>query len=98
MRAVNFRANAVTHGFARRGLALAAIALFVCAGDLRPAQSQEGQLSEYQVKAAFLYGFSKFIEWPDASFANPGSHFHDLRDWGGDPFGPARWTKACAAK
>jgi hypothetical protein len=27
--------------------------------------------SEYQVKAAYLFNFLKFIEWPEASFADP---------------------------
>lgn len=27
--------------------------------------------SEYQVKAAFLYNFTKFIEWPPGAFASP---------------------------
>ena len=26
---------------------------------------------EYQVKAAFLYNFAKFVEWPPGTFANP---------------------------
>lgn len=28
-------------------------------------------VSEYQVKAAFLYNFIKFIEWPDKAFSAP---------------------------
>jgi hypothetical protein len=27
--------------------------------------------TEYEVKAAFLYNFSKFVEWPPGTFANP---------------------------
>jgi hypothetical protein len=26
--------------------------------------------TEYQVKAAFLYNFTKFVEWPDKAFSN----------------------------
>lgn len=29
--------------------------------------------SEYQIKAAFLYNFAKFVEWPPQAFAGPGS-------------------------
>lgn len=29
------------------------------------------QAEEYQVKAAFLYNFAKFVEWPDKSFPKP---------------------------
>jgi YfiR/HmsC-like len=28
---------------------------------------------EYEVKAAFLYNFAKFVEWPAGSFPGPGS-------------------------
>lgn len=43
---------------------LAAMAVFVW-----PAVAQEtGAPSEYQVKAAFLYNFAKFVEWPAEAF------------------------------
>lgn len=29
------------------------------------------QIGEYQVKAAFLYNFAKFVEWPASSFPKP---------------------------
>lgn len=51
-------------------MALAAIAAGTSA--LLPirvmAQTQEP--TEYQVKAAFLFNFAKFVEWPDTSFAD----------------------------
>jgi hypothetical protein len=33
-------------------------------------RSQETPPSEYQVKAAFLYNFVKFVEWPSEAFAS----------------------------
>ena len=33
-------------------------------------------VSEEQVKAAYLYSFAKFIEWPSGSFRTPNSPFH----------------------
>lgn len=33
----------------------------------------QGKPSEYQVKAAYLYNFAKFIRWPDTTFSNPDS-------------------------
>ena len=46
-----------------------------------PAQQQP---SEYQVKAAFLYNFMKFVQWPDANDASP----MVIGVVGNDPFGP----------
>ncbi len=41
---------------------------------------------EYQLKAAFLFNFAKFIDWPAASFATPQSPF-TVCILGTDPFG-----------
>jgi len=43
---------------------------------------------EYQVKAAFLLNFTKFIEWPANAFADSGSPF-SICILGRDPFGRA---------
>ena len=42
---------------------------------------------EYQVKAAFLLNFTKFVDWPPTSFANPDSPI-TICILGKDPFGP----------
>jgi hypothetical protein len=44
--------------------------------------------NEYQLKAAFLFNFAKFIDWPDKSFAGPQSPFM-VCVVGRDPFGSA---------
>ena len=31
--------------------------------------AQQPQPTEYQIKAAFLFNFAKFVEWPPAAFA-----------------------------
>jgi len=41
---------------------------------------------EYQVKAAFLYNFAKFVEWPAASFENESSPLV-IGVFGENPFG-----------
>jgi hypothetical protein len=41
---------------------------------------------EYQVKAAFLYNFTKFVEWPAESFASPADPIV-IAVLGSDPFG-----------
>jgi YfiR/HmsC-like len=42
--------------------------------------------AEYQVKAAFLLNFTKFVEWPSISFATSGSPI-SICILGDDPFG-----------
>jgi hypothetical protein len=42
--------------------------------------------SEYQVKAVFLFNFSRFVEWPASAFAAPDSPFV-VGVFGHDPFG-----------
>ena len=43
---------------------------------------------EYQVKAAFLYNFAKFIQWPDSAFADAHTPIC-IGTIGHDPFGEA---------
>ena len=50
-------------------------------------QAAEEQSLEYRVKAAFLLNFTKFVEWPPASFANDRSPV-SICILGDDPFGP----------
>jgi len=52
------------------------------------ARAQASPPSEYQVKAAFLFNFAKFVDWPPASFASPQAPF-SICLLGKDPFGPA---------
>ena len=66
---------------ARCGLCLA---LFVGPG--LPAQAEEAAPSEYQLKAAFLYNFGKFVEWPPEAFASSNSAF-TIGIIGDNPFG-----------
>jgi hypothetical protein len=44
------------------------------------------QLSEYHVKAAFLYNFAKFVEWPPTAFHKPDTPF-EICVLGLNPFG-----------
>jgi len=46
------------------------------------------QLDEYQVKAAFLYNFAKFVDWPPQAFKTPEEPFV-ICILGQDPFGRA---------
>lgn len=54
-----------------------------------PADSaQAAPPAEYQLKAAFLFNFAKFIDWPPTSFESPGASF-SICILGADPFGRA---------
>ena len=55
---------------------------------LAPAQTA----AEYDVKAAFLYNFTKFVDWPPASFPDPNSL--KICVLGDDPFGGSLETVA----
>lgn len=50
-----------------------------------PASAQSNTL-EYAVKAAYLFKFTPFVEWPSSAFPAPNSPFN-VCVLGGDPFG-----------
>jgi hypothetical protein len=56
------------------------------AASLGPSPAAEEPISEYQVKAAFLLNFTRFVEWPPAAFAQPDSPLA-ICVLGDDPFG-----------
>lgn len=51
---------------------LLASILLACAGSVQ-AQAASPAALERQVKAAYLYKFASFVEWPETSFARPDS-------------------------
>lgn len=48
--------------------------------------ADSGPPTEYQVKAAFLYSFTNFVDWPASAFADPAQPFV-IGVLGTDPFG-----------
>lgn len=62
-----------------------ACGVFLCGRPSGQADERREPLSEYQVKAAFLYNFAKFVEWPTASSAGVPELVIGI--WGDDPFG-----------
>jgi hypothetical protein len=46
------------------------LALALTVGGLYSAEALSQPVDEYQVKAAFLYNFAKFVEWPPQAFRN----------------------------
>lgn len=68
---VNRRA---TIGRTARLLRACTLSIWVTAGIATPCPSQaDTQADEYRVKAAFLYKFGSYIEWPGSSFARADS-------------------------
>jgi YfiR/HmsC-like len=53
---------------------------------LNATHAQSPTAGEYQVKAAFLYNFAKFVEWPPSSFPDASSPLR-ICVLGRDPFG-----------
>jgi hypothetical protein len=63
-------------------------ALLLAVPGAAPAQTAE----EYAVKAAFLYNFAKFVDWPPAAFPDPSNL--KICVLGDDPFGGSLETVA----
>jgi hypothetical protein len=74
--------SAVRFPFAGRAAAAVALVFAFGAPPMRA-----GVPSEHQVKAAFLYNFMKFVEWPPG-MAGPGRGPIVIGVLGRDPFGP----------
>jgi hypothetical protein len=83
-----FRRGVSRLAFARRSSALRLVALSITWAALCAlSASAQSKPSEYQVKAAYLYNFGKFIEWPTSAVAK-GDAF-TICVLGQDPFGLA---------
>jgi hypothetical protein len=69
--------------------ALQAALFFICVSLHVPiALAQQSAPTEYQVKAAYLYNFGKFVDWSATSVAAKNDAFQ-ICVIGQDPFGPA---------
>jgi hypothetical protein len=63
-----------------RGVALFALAAAISAS------AETAPVGEYELKAAFLYNFTKFVDWPERAWPNPREPLQ-LCVLGKDPFG-----------
>ena len=63
------------------------LGVLLCLLMLAPAALQ-AQTKEYQVKAAFLFNFAQFVDWPENAFTNADEPFC-IGVLGDDPFGAA---------
>jgi len=69
----------------KRGPLLALLAVLLAFSGAGGARA-ETSAGEYDVKAAFLYNFAKFVDWPQAAFPDPNGSFK-ICVLGKDPFG-----------
>lgn len=76
----------MSRALARRVICIVAIAAIALVFPWWRATAQDAGPTEYQLKAAFLVNFAKFIDWPPGSFANPQAPFA-VCILGADPFG-----------
>ena len=53
-----------------RAISLSGLILIMMALSGLPGDAQQAQPTEYQLKAAFLFNFAKFVEWPPKAFAS----------------------------
>jgi hypothetical protein len=77
-------------GFARqaRRLFLLGAAFLLCLSGHGLAAADSATAKEYQVKAAFVFQFMQFVEWPRDTFADPETPMR-IGILGTDPFGQA---------
>src|SRR5580698_4584406 len=50
---------------------LRSVTATACITLLAAAAAAQGTTEEYRIKAAFLYNFAKFVEWPAGAFKGP---------------------------
>ena len=92
------RMKSVPHSITKRGdlnrrpgtrwAVIAALISAAFAPASRPVHAQQTAATEYQVKAAYLYNFGKFVAWPDKGEMGKGQPF-EICVLGEDPFGAA---------
>src|SRR5437867_3549846 len=70
----------------RSGRIAGALAALAIAGLVTPVSTRASPPTEYQIKAAFLYNFARFVEWPRSTFPDSASPVV-LGILGEDPFG-----------
>lgn len=80
---------------ASRTAAALAAATLAATTILAPATAARAASDEYEVKAAFLLNFAKYVEWPESTFIDDRPFLYCL--WQHDPFGPT-WSTVVAER
>lgn len=70
----------------RQSIAVGLLSLVVAVLPVGPACAQSAASPEYELKAAFLFNFAKYVQWPASSTTDASKPFV-IGLVGGDPFG-----------
>jgi len=76
--------SSIVNRWRQRGILLLIVVTFAALP--RPFAASGDSPGEYQIKAAFVYNFAKFVEWPSNAFSDSGSPIV-IGVVGDDPFG-----------
>jgi hypothetical protein len=79
--------NCVSNRFLRVWQCPSAVIVILALMHIPILQAQQPKVSEYQVKATYLYNFGRFVQWPPNATAAKGDSF-SICVLGQDPFGP----------
>ncbi|MCC8426511.1 YfiR family protein [Mucilaginibacter sp. UR6-11] len=81
------KAKYTTAGLLKAIRLLAVMLFFAFSFNISKVQAQHKPSLEYQVKAAFIFNFTKFVNWPSSVFKSADAPFI-IGIIGDDPFGP----------
>jgi uncharacterized protein DUF4154 len=80
--------NCVSNRYLRVWQRPAAVVVMLSLLHIPVLQAQQPKVSEYQVKATYLYNFGRFVQWPPNATARKSDSF-SICVLGQDPFGPS---------
>jgi hypothetical protein len=79
--------NCFSNRYRRAGQCPTALMVILALLHISVLNAQQPKVSEYQVKATYLYNFGRFVQWPPQATAAKGDSF-SICVLGHDPFGP----------
>jgi hypothetical protein len=80
--------NCVSNRYLRGWQRVTAVIVMFALLHIPVLEAQQPKVSEYQVKAIYLYNFGRFVQWPPNATAAKGDSF-SICVLGQDPFGPS---------